>query len=218
MEMEIELPEGISLEQLYDPEFDLSEEQLLYIEMQYSSTTTTAEPTICFTLLVADAKSPTKANLGDAGWDLYALEDTKLLPGQNVAVRTGVAFRIPLGYYGKLEARSGLALKYGVELDGGVIDSGYRGEIVVIMACKSEPGYEIKAGDKIAQIIFQKCHLQPIKMISVHEFTQDSTERGNQGFGSSDSQKPLPTQNKPASLQRQWNSPAKFQAFLENKN
>lgn len=128
---------------------------------------------------------PTRAHPTDAGADLYALESGYLLPGQRAAVRTGIAVSIPEGYYGRVAPRSGLAVKSGVDVLAGVLDSGYHGEIKVVLINLSDGDecevFQWEAGAKIAQIIIEKCHDVTWNEVD----SLDGTERGANGFGSS---------------------------------
>jgi dUTP pyrophosphatase len=127
-----------------------------------------------------NAVLPTYAHHNDAGADLYASEEVTILPGVRTVVPTGIALAIPDGYVGLVWDKSGLATKHGITTIAGVIDSGYRGEIMVAVTNISDVVYTVKAGDKIAQLLIQQ--------ISQAEFTQtdilDESMRGDGGFGS----------------------------------
>lgn len=132
-----------------------------------------------------DAVIPTQAKKGDAGYDLYSIDDSPLFGSQRRLFRTGIAIEIPEGYYGRIAPRSGLALKNGVDVLGGVVDANYRGEIGVILLNTTAKGDElqithIKKGDKIAQLIIEKCH--EVEWQEVSALTE--TDRGAGGFGS----------------------------------
>ena len=110
--------------------------------------------------LDSDLPLPTAAHTGDAGIDLHARNDI-ILParGGRALVPTGVAVAIPVGFFGQVVPRSGLALKHGVTLVNtpGIIDSGYRGELQVIMInTDSSTDYKVTRGDRIAQLIIQE--------------------------------------------------------------
>ena len=129
--------------------------------------------------LTTGAIIPTRGTDGSAGYDLYALEDAVINCFQFILVSTGVSMVIPAGHYGRIAPRSGLAVKNGVMVGAGVIDSDYRGEIKVALATLNGV-YEIKAGDRIAQII-----IEPIvtpELVQVDSL--DDSERGDGGFGS----------------------------------
>lgn len=152
-------------------------------------------------LLHPDAVIPTRANDSDAGYDLYAIEPTVIFPFERKLIKTGVSMAIPEGFYGRIAPRSGLALKKGIDVMAGVIDATYRGEIGAILinldlteylsalinksllVASDPPGtFRINKGDKIAQIIIEKCHA--ISFNLVDDLSQ--TARGEGGFGSSD--------------------------------
>ena len=107
-----------------------------------------------------DLPLPVPAHLGDAGLDLYAREDGVISSrGGRLLMPTGVAVAIPHGYMGLAVPRSGLALKHGITLVNtpGIIDSGYRGELKVVMInTDPEHDYEVKRGDRVAQLIISR--------------------------------------------------------------
>lgn len=131
-----------------------------------------------------DAKLPSRAHQGDAGLDLYACEAAHIGPGERWGVGTGVAVEIPEGHAGLVLPRSGLAKKHGIALvnSPGLIDSGYRGEIRVLLL-NTDPAetFRIEPGDRIAQLV-----IAPIALTEPVETTvlADSA-RGEGGFGSS---------------------------------
>ena len=132
----------------------------------------------------AGAKAPTRAHCLDAGLDLYNNNPEKVTvikPYERALFHTGVHAEIPAGYYGKIESKSGLNVNRGVVSCGGVIDSGYGGEIMVVLYNLSEEPFYMNRGDKIAQLIIQKCELVEVEI--VEEIS--SGERGDNGFGSS---------------------------------
>ena len=131
--------------------------------------------------LTETAKLPTKAYFGDLGYDLYADESLSIRPGEVARVHTGIAIEFPDQIGGIIKGRSGMALS-GINVLGGVVDSLYRGEIVVLLtthatACQ----HYIGKGQKIAQLI-----LTPILNYDIEETTELlQTARGDKGFGSS---------------------------------
>ena len=130
------------------------------------------------------ARLPTRAYPGDAGLDLYALEDGALDPGERASVRTGIAVEIPEGEAGLVLPRSGLAARHGIALVNapGLIDSGYRGEIVVLLLNTDRSvRFEIASGDRIAQLVLVK--VQTPEVVEVEGLAV--SERGAGGFGSS---------------------------------
>ena len=134
--------------------------------------------------LDARARLPTRAYPGDAGLDLYALEDAALDPGKRASVRTGIAVEIPEGEAGLVLPRSGLAARHGIALVNapGLIDSGYRGEVVVLLLNTDRSvRFELAAGDRIAQLVLVR--VQAPEVVEVEELAM--SERGAGGFGSS---------------------------------
>lgn len=132
-------------------------------------------------LLTASSKLPTRNNPTDAGLDLYSSE-VSLIKGRSwKAISAGISISIPDGYYARIAPRSGLAYKHGLDVFAGVVDSGYRGEIKVILYNASEKDYLVNIEDKIAQLIIEKCYLWDI--LEVNEL--DNSDRGERGFGSS---------------------------------
>jgi dUTP pyrophosphatase len=135
-------------------------------------------------LLDPDLPPPSYAHAGDAGLDLRAAKDVELKPGSRALVPTGVAIALPPGYAGLVLPRSGRALKEGLGLANspGLIDSGYRGELkVVLVNLDFDTPIHVSRGDKIAQLVMQKVeHV----VVEVSE-ELSSSERGPGGFGSS---------------------------------
>ena len=121
------------------------------------------------------------AKAGDAGFDLYAREHTVLAPGVQTAIATGVAIEIPEGYVGLVWDKSGLSIRHGLKTLGGVVDSGYRGEVMVGMINLSGTPYTFEKGDKVAQLLIQK--VEHARFEIVDELSE--TERSATGFGSS---------------------------------
>lgn len=125
---------------------------------------------------------PTFAKPGDAGVDLRSSIDITLDPGQRALVPTGIAVAIPEGFAGFVQPRSGLALQHGITClnTPGLIDSGYRGELKVLLI-NHDPhhAFEITKGERIAQLVVQKVE-QPT---FVEVDTLDESERGAGGFG-----------------------------------
>lgn len=121
------------------------------------------------------------AKAGDAGFDLYAREYTVLRPGIPTAVPSGVAIELPVGYVSLVWDKSGLAIKQGLKVLGGVIDAEYRGEYMVGMINLTDTDYVFEKGDKIAQVLIQQVEQATFEF--VEELSE--TERGVTGFGSS---------------------------------
>lgn len=127
-----------------------------------------------------DAKVPKYALEGDAGMDLFSVEKTVLKPGEIKVVKTGIVVELPTETVGLIWDKSGLALKSGIKVMGGVIDQSYRGEIGVIITNFSEKDHNIKVGDKVAQMLIQK--VEHPKIIEFNDLSK--TERDQRGFGS----------------------------------
>jgi dUTP pyrophosphatase len=125
---------------------------------------------------------PAYASDGAAGMDIVAAESLTLRPGARAAVATGLAFAIPAGWEIQVRPRSGLALKNGITClnTPGTIDSDYRGEVKVILANLSDEYFEVKRGDRIAQIV--PAQVQRAVLEEVEDL--DATARGAGGFGS----------------------------------
>jgi len=135
---------------------------------------------IKFKKLNEKAIIPKFANLGDAGMDLFSIEDYVLKPGERYGFKLGIASQLPDGYFIRLAPKSGLALKSGIDVLAGVLDNGYMGEWIVILINLGQEPKEIKTGDKIAQAILQK--LEETKITEVNQLSD--TQRGEDGFGS----------------------------------
>ena len=128
-----------------------------------------------------DAKIPTRGYTGDAGMDFYAYGDFTLKPGERVAVPTGIKMAIPEGYVGLVWDKSGVAIKNGIKTLGGVVDAGYRGEIMIGMINLSQADYTFHKGDKVAQMLIQKFEAPEL----LEGDLDADTHRGENGFGSS---------------------------------
>lgn len=137
--------------------------------------------------LSPNATVPTCSHFGDAGLDLYASEDFFIKTGETAVVKTDLAVGLPVGFYGKVEDRSSLAA-LGLRTGAGVIDSGYTGEVKIVIhninntndSSYRGQGYQIKKGQRIAQLIVQS--VVPVRLVEVQTF--DNSERGSNGFGS----------------------------------
>jgi dUTP pyrophosphatase len=132
--------------------------------------------------LMNEAILPTYGRHGDAGMDLYALEEGIVPAGLRLKVRTGIALKIPAGYVGLIWSRSGLATSKGIDVLGGVVDSNYIGEVFVTLQNNDTAvPLIIHKGDRIAQML-----IQPIYEAVLEEVNKlEPTNRGADGFGSS---------------------------------
>lgn len=116
-----------------------------------------------------DAKLPTHGHPGDAGMDFYALEDVVFTPGKQEKVPTGIAVEIPEGHVGLIWDKSSISFNLGLKVFGGVIDAGYRGEIIMCLLNTSNKEVLLTKGHKIAQMIIQKfehCDIMEVKELS----------------------------------------------------
>lgn len=129
-----------------------------------------------------DARIPSYAHEGDAGMDLYSVKEQVLKPLERVLVPTGIKVAIPEGFEGQVRPKSGLALNHGISVlnTPGTIDSGYRGEVGVILVNLSNQMYKVDKGKKIAQLVFNK--VERAELEEVKEL--DKTARDEGGFGS----------------------------------
>jgi dUTP diphosphatase len=130
------------------------------------------------------ATLPTRAHPGDAGLDLYAIEPAAINPGERVTVGTGVAVEIPQGFAGLVLPRSGTAARHGIALVNapGLIDSGYRGELrVLLLNTDRAETFQIAPGDRIAQLLLVP--IDEAELVEVDELSESF--RGDGGFGSS---------------------------------
>ena len=133
--------------------------------------------------LFPEVKMPGYAHDGDAGLDLYSTIDHVLQPGARVLVPTGLKMAIPHGYEGQVRPKSGLALKHGLTVlnTPGTVDAPYRGEVgVILINLDPKASYEIKKGEKVAQMVFNK--IEYATFTEAAELTD--TTRGAGGFGS----------------------------------
>lgn len=132
--------------------------------------------------LVPEAVLPSRATEGSVGYDLCSIEDDVIMPnGGKACIATGIAVGIPAGYYGRIAPRSGLAVKFGIDVGAGVIDPDYTGEVRVVLFNHGKEELYVQKGYRIAQLILEKV-LTP-EVVEVNELSQ--TERGDGGFGSS---------------------------------
>ncbi len=141
---------------------------------------------VAFRLLRPEARAPSRAYAGDAGYDLSAAEAVVLEPGERAIVGTGIAVAIPDGYAGLVLPRSGLAMRYGVSLVNtpGLIDPGYRGELMVpLINHDREEKFEVEVGMRIAQLVLVRAAEALFEDVELLE--EGADERGKGGFGSS---------------------------------
>ena len=130
-------------------------------------------------MLDKGAKMPTRAHEWDAGLDLYAMEDGYIRCNQSHTFDTGTHIAIPEGCVGLVKSKSGLMCNHGITTDG-TIDCGYTGPIKVCLFNHGGSKYEVKAGDKIAQLVIVPCVLPELELVD----SLEETDRGENGFGS----------------------------------
>ena len=143
---------------------------------------------VFFRRLCAEAREPARAHAGDAGYDLRSVEEVSLPPGGRALVRTGISLAIPEGHAGLVLPRSGLAMRHGVAPVNtpGLIDSGYRGEIMVpLVNHDREATFRVEKGMRVAQLVLVRAEEAAFAEVEVLEAGTDG--RGEGGFGSSGS-------------------------------
>ena len=133
-----------------------------------------------FVKMSANVVTPTRATGGSVGLDFYSPADYMIPPHSQLLIPTQIKLQIPLGYYGRLASKSGLAILHQLHVGAGVIDPDYTGEIMVLMINAASRVYSIKKGDAIAQLILEKVSI-PIPT-EIKELPP--TVRGAQGCGS----------------------------------
>jgi dUTP pyrophosphatase len=141
-----------------------------------------------FRRLCAEAWEPKRTHAGDAGYDLRSAEEASLPPGGRALVKTGISLAIPKGYAGLVLPRSGLAMRHGVAPVNtpGLIDSGYRGEIMVpLINHDPEEPFRIERGMRVAQLVLTRA--EDVTFAEVEMLEAGTDGRGEGGFGSSGS-------------------------------
>ena len=126
-----------------------------------------------------DAKIPTHGHPGDAGMDFYAVECVVFAPGTQARVHTGIAVEIPEGHVGLIWDKSSISFNLGLKIMGGVIDSGYRGEIIMNLLNTSDKEIVLEKGHKIAQMIIQK--FEHCDILEIDELTDSIRGEGREG-------------------------------------
>lgn len=141
---------------------------------------------VAFKRLHPEAEAPSKAHAGDAGYDLRSVEGVSLPPGGRALVKTGISIAIPEGWAGFVLPRSGLSVRHGISLVNtpGLIDSGYRGEIMVpLINHDLRETFEVEVGMRIAQLVFAR--VGEAEFFEADTLDEGSDGRGEGGFGSS---------------------------------
>lgn len=117
---------------------------------------------------------------GDAGYDIYSNEECIIKAKSSTAIKTGVCIELPKEYWFEIMSKSGLATKHSIAAHNGVVDNGYRGEIIVYLYNHSDVDYKVHKNDKVAQGVIRKLFVFNIQ----EEDTLSSSDRGSKGFGS----------------------------------
>lgn len=129
-----------------------------------------------------EARLPYRANEGDAGLDIYAIEQEIIQPGETTLVRTGIQIELPEGTEAQIRPRSGLALNHSVTVlnSPGTIDEGFRGELQIILINHGKAAFKVERQMRIAQMV-----IAPVMQVHVEEASELSESvRGQGGFGS----------------------------------
>lgn len=137
--------------------------------------------TIKIKLLRPEAKMPKYGRQGDAGLDLYSCENYKLAPKERCSFKLGFALELPDDMVALIWDRGGMATNFGIHTIAGVIDSNYRGEVCVVLLNTSDEEYQIKKGDRLAQMLIQK--VENVKLQETDALS--GSERGEKGWLSS---------------------------------
>ncbi|KAM4596975.1 deoxyuridine 5'-triphosphate nucleotidohydrolase, mitochondrial isoform 2-T2 [Fundulus diaphanus] len=133
-----------------------------------------------FSKLSEHATTPTRGSAKAAGYDLYSAYDYSILSMDKAIVKTDIQIAVPHGCYGRVAPRSGLAAKHFIDVGAGVVDEDYRGNVGVVLFNFGKETFEVKKGDRVAQLVCEKICYPDL----VEEETLDETDRGAGGFGS----------------------------------
>lgn len=145
-----------------------------WVEQQYGSR-------ILFQRLEPNAELPTKAYVGDAGYDLPVYESTVVGPHEYANIPTGLAMALPDGYFGRITGRSSTSWTLGLQTMEGIIDCGFRGQLFARVYNPGEKGVVVSRGSRVAQLLVHRVHTLPVEEADV----LPESERGENGFGSS---------------------------------
>ena len=126
---------------------------------------------------------PSRGSAGAAGYDMSSIEHKTVPARGSVLISTGIRIQIPNDCFGHILPRSGLAVKHGIHVGAGVVDSDYTGIIHVLLFNHKDVDFEVQPGDRIAQLVLQRIYLPEWKEVNTQE-ELTSTERGDAGFGS----------------------------------
>ncbi|XP_040457373.1 deoxyuridine 5'-triphosphate nucleotidohydrolase, mitochondrial isoform X1 [Falco naumanni] len=137
-------------------------------------------PRLRFTKLSENASAPSRGSARAAGYDLYSAYDCVIPPMEKAVVKTDIQIALPSGCYGRIAPRSGLAAKHFIDVGAGVIDEDYRGNVGVVLFNFGKETFEVKKGDRIAQLICERILYPELEEVQA----LDDTARGEDGFGS----------------------------------
>ncbi|RAL08144.1 DUTPase Dut [Aspergillus homomorphus CBS 101889] len=151
-------------------------------QQQTSNMGSTANPlpALLVQKLTPAGRAPTRGSAFAAGYDLYSAKDTVIPSKGKALVDTGIAIAVPEGTYGRIAPRSGLASKHFIDTGAGVIDADYRGEVKVLLFNFSDVDFEIKEGDRVAQLVLERIYTPEVTVVEKLE----ESVRGAGGFGS----------------------------------
>uniref|UniRef100_A0AAQ4P919 Deoxyuridine 5'-triphosphate nucleotidohydrolase n=2 Tax=Gasterosteus aculeatus aculeatus TaxID=481459 RepID=A0AAQ4P919_GASAC len=133
-----------------------------------------------FAKLSEHATAPTRGSTKAAGYDLYSAYDYTIGPMDKAIVKTDIQIAVPHGCYGRVAPRSGLAAKHFIDVGAGVVDEDYRGNVGVVLFNFSKDSFDVKKGDRVAQLVCERICYPDL----VEQTTLDETKRGAGGFGS----------------------------------
>jgi dUTP pyrophosphatase len=139
-----------------------------------------SSPYLQVKLLSDTAKAPTRGSAHAAGYDLYASVAVTIAAGDRALVPLGISVAVPEDCYARIAPRSGLAVKAGISTGAGVVDCDYRGEVRVLLFNHGKEAFEVKAGDRIAQMILERVYTPEVQVVD----SLVETVRGAGGFGS----------------------------------
>ncbi|CAG5858892.1 deoxyuridine 5'-triphosphate nucleotidohydrolase, mitochondrial isoform 3-T3 [Menidia menidia] len=138
------------------------------------------KPVLRFAKLSEHATTPTRGSAKAAGYDLYSAYDYSIAAMDKAIVKTDIQIAVPHGCYGRVAPRSGLAVKHFIDVGAGVVDEDYRGNVGVVLFNFGKDAFEVKKGDRVAQLVCERIFYPDL----VEQETLDETERGAGGFGS----------------------------------
>uniref|UniRef100_A0A0X3PC36 Deoxyuridine 5'-triphosphate nucleotidohydrolase n=1 Tax=Schistocephalus solidus TaxID=70667 RepID=A0A0X3PC36_SCHSO len=160
--------------------FKMTESVVLPARLDQLPLPSRQQPVMRFSKLSANATTPTRGSELAAGYDLYSAHDCSIPSKGRALVKTDIQIALPDGCYGRVAPRSGLALKHGIDVGAGVVDQDYRGNIGVVLFNFGDEEFQVRKGDRIAQLVCEKIFLPKL----VEQDQLDETARGANGYGS----------------------------------